>query len=137
MGYCLECGLTKSKKGKQIPGKIVPAKEGSSFCEACQPVASDPAVLRSGYFVASHDRLYGDLEFATEAREIFSTLGFSKGCEHEGCSKGDSCEARYYRFAGRFDSVSIFQKVDGSVTKRISLHDFFSLEFKVLVRDVP
>lgn len=125
MGHCLECALPKSKKGKEIPGKIVPAKEGSCFCEECQPVRGDPAVLRYGYFIPLQDRMCGDLEYATEARETYVAFGFPKSCDHatdeKPCKDGESCKDRYYKFAGRMDGVSIFQRMDGTIVKRTVL----------------
>lgn len=75
--------------------------------------------MRHGYFLPSQDRLFGDLPFASEARETFLALGLNP------------------KFAGRYDGVSIYQHVDGPLTKRLVLQDFFSEDLKVHIKDLP
>lgn len=128
MEHCLECARKK---------KEVPALQGSVFCQACQPVSTKPAVIQHGYFIPLQHEMRGELSFADEARDLYSSLGFSMGCKHDQCPEGESCQERYYKFAGRFDSVSVYQLEDGSIIRRVSLEDFFSPEFRVVVKDYP
>jgi hypothetical protein len=93
--------------------------------------------MRHGYFLPLQDKLCGDMEFANESKELYDSLGFTKECDHNKCSQGQACGARYYKYAGRFDGVSIFQRDSGEIVKRVCLQDFFSTEHKVLVKDHP
>jgi hypothetical protein len=76
--------------------------------------------MRHGYFLPLQGKLCGDAEFANESKELYDSLVVSE-----------------YKFAGRFDGVSIFQRDNGEIVKRLCIQDFFSAELKVLVKDHP
>lgn len=75
--------------------------------------------MKHGYFIPSHNKFYGDMEFATESRELWQVLGLSD------------------KFAGRYDGVSIHQLDNGTVVKRACVQDFFSEKLRVIVKDYP
>lgn len=92
--------------------------------------------MRHGYFLPLQNLMCGDLAFATESREIYIALGFSKACDHSNCKLGEECPGRYYKYAGHYEGVSIFERDDGSLVKRICLRNYFHPEFKHVVQDV-
>lgn len=79
---------------------------------------------KHGYYIALQNKMFGDIAFAKEAKEIFDSFGFTfdKKKGYQG---------------GKFDGVSIWETSDGRIIKRVSLHDYFSQEPKVLVKDFP
>jgi hypothetical protein len=96
--------------------------------------------MRHGYFIPSQNELFGDLPFATEARDIWTeiALGWKYGCDHPGCKEGVLCKDRYYQSAEHYDGVSIHQASDDAPIHRVvTLRDFFSPAFKVLVKEYP
>lgn len=94
-------------------------------------------ITRHGYFIPKQNILCGDLELATESREIYDSFGFTKGCDHEKCKDGELCPKRYYKYAQHYDGVSIVHHDNGVVVKRVCLTDFFSTKFRHAVRDYP
>lgn len=64
-------------------------------------------ITKYGYYVANTKQLYGDMEYANEAKEIYESFGIPT------------------KHTGHQDGVSIFLKDDGSLTKRATAAHFF------------
>ena len=81
-------------------------------------------IKRHGYYLPAQNLLRGDQEFSQEAKTLFDDLNLP--LDNKGKYQG-----------GRYDGISICQKEDGTIVKRLCLEDFFSPTFRVLVRDYP
>jgi hypothetical protein len=78
--------------------------------------------MRHGYYIACTDSMHGDEEFSQDAKNTFNRFGFTPD------KKG-----RYQ--GGRYDGCSLFIGDDGFIVERVCLEDFFSEQFRVIVKD--
>ncbi len=76
-------------------------------------------VVRHGYYISAQNLLVGDNELALQSKEIFQSFGVNE------------------KFSQRYDGVSINVREDGTITKRVSIQNFFDPKFNVLVFDLP
>lgn len=79
--------------------------------------------MRHGYFLAKENACFGDKEFAEEAKKIWDEK-FSSSHEGE------------FHSAQRFNGISIFEKENGIIIKRVSYLNIFSDVLKVQTMDL-
>ena len=135
MEHCLECKIdTKKKKGQ-----LIPVKEGSLFCLGCQPKASipPPYPMSHGYYIPALDKRFGNGQASYEAKAIYDSFKFPKACNHKDCAKGQECPNIYYKFASRYDGVSVFFRDNNTLVKRVCVQNIFSEQAQVVALDYP
>jgi hypothetical protein len=72
-----------------------------------------------GYYLPRCDEMFGDNALAQEAKAIWESLGLDR------------------RYAYEHDGVDVEELEDGTVCKAVILRDFFSEDFKFVVKEYP